>query len=269
MTLSFSMFSCVKDSSQKNETPVAPIAPPEVVVPTNTSEIESAEPQSAEPKVVSPQIIKFSTCSETEFDRLKDILPKVDMAHKKISNMGSSANWIYNGDVVLSAGAATRGCEALIQYHEKRPCDKLIKQLDGSQSLKQYSGETLRQRCEKTRSYYYEFAQNKSTLIFKNADLFLDVSGFSDKVFESNYIGDIQGCRVENRQPNSIDYSGLGLVKVKDTRGFQEKMIVMETAEGLLVQCYGLNIGEAFSKSEIVRVLRDAETIMPLFYKLK
>jgi phage FluMu protein gp41 len=45
--------------------------------------------------------------------------------------------------------------------------------------------------------------------------------------------------------------------------------LIMETAEGLLVQCYGLNIDGPFSKRQIVKVLKEEQSDIRLTYKLK
>lgn len=211
---------------------------------------------------IPPTTGTLKQCSQDEFARLNEMVALLNPAVARIDKLGS--NWKYDANVIESAAAATKACENLIAYHDQQPCERTIDKV-----VKQYTGATLRLRCEKARTYFYEYIQNKKTLNFKNADLFLDVSGFDNKVFENEYINDIQGCRVENRSGHDINYTGKDFVLVKDSRGFESKMMVLETAEGLLIQCYGLNIGEAFSKTEVVRVLKEENTIMPLVYRLK
>lgn len=207
-------------------------------------------------------------CSATEFSNLSTMASQLDKANSSIDSLGGKANWKYNSSTVSLASAATKTCETLINYHDSKPCEKEVRQDNGSLLKKQYTGLSLRARCEKSRSYYYDFVQNRTTLNFKNADLYLDISAFGTKYFEPNYVNVVMGCRVENKSSRAINYSNNNVL-IKSSRGFEEKMMVLETPEGLLVQCYGLAIGDAFSKTEIVRLLKADGTNMPLNYKLK
>jgi hypothetical protein len=244
--------------------------PPVVVVPV--------DPNPGGPVVVNPTTPpvqppvtgeSLRQCSADEFSNLSSSMSSVDLATTQISKQGESSSWKYDSDAIANASLGAKSCETLIAYHDQNPCQRTVTKADGSKALRQYTGASLRQRCEKARTYFYEFVQNKTTLNFKNADLYLDVSGFATKVFERDYINEIQGCRVENRSGQPIDYSGSSQALVKDSRGFEAKMMVLETAEGLVIQCYGLNIDGPFSKREVVKVLRDEGTNMPLSYRLK
>lgn len=208
-------------------------------------------------------------CSGDEFSNLSEMVKSLDLATKQVDRLGSKADWKYESDAIANSALAAKACENLIAYHDQSPCEKSIQQDDGSKILRQYTGATLRQRCEKARTYFYEFVQNKTTLNFKNADLYVDVSDFENKVFEMDHVYESKLCRIENKSGATLDYTGRDLVLVKDSRGFEAKMMVLETQEGLLIQCYGLNIDGAFSKREIVKVLKDEGTDLPLVYKLK
>ena len=210
----------------------------------------------------------LAQCNSTEFSNLASMSSQLDKANTSIDSLGSKSNWKYNSTAVSLASAATKSCESLISYHDSKPCEKDVRQDNGSVLKRQYTGANLRARCEKARSYYYDYVQNRTTLNFKNADLYLDISAFGVRSFEPNYVNVIMGCRVENKSNRSINYAN-NSVLVKSSRGFEEKMMVLETEEGLLVQCYGLSIGDAFSKTEIVRLLKADGTNMPLNYKLK
>jgi hypothetical protein len=239
--------------------------------PAPSVEVSPQQPAPAVGSVPSPVASagSYRQCSADEFSNLSAMVSSLDLANKQIDRQGDKSNWKYDSDAISNSALATKNCETLVVHHDQEPCERSILQTDGSKTLRQYSGASLRQRCEKARTYFYEYVQNKSTLIYKNADLFLDVSGLSNKTFEVDYINEVQGCRVENKTGQIIDYSNTNLVKIKDTRGFEAKMMVLETTEGLLVQCYGLNIDGPFSKRELVKVLRDEGSDFPLVYKLK
>jgi hypothetical protein len=207
-------------------------------------------------------------CSEGEFEKLKSSMSSVDLATTQISKQGQFSSWKYESDAIANAALGAKSCEALIAYHDQNPCERSVTKADGSKTLRQYTGTYLRQRCETTRTYFYEFVQNTKTLNFQNADLYLDVSGFEEKVFDTVPV-QVQGCIVENRTDHAIDYSGRGKVLVKDSRGFSDKMMVLETTDGLVVQCYGLKVDGPFSKREVVNLFKKDGTNMPLSYQLK
>lgn len=207
-------------------------------------------------------------CSDGEFDKLKSSMGSVDLATTQISKQGQFASWKYDSDAIANAALGAKSCEALIAYHDQNPCERTATKSDGSKILRQYTGAYLRQRCETARTYFYEFVQNEKTLNFPNADLYLDVSGFEEKVFDTVPVP-VQGCIVENHTDHAIDYSGRGKVLVKDSRGFSDKMMVLEMADGLLVQCYGLKVDGPFSKREVVNLFKKENTNMPLSYQLK
>lgn len=203
-------------------------------------------------------------CTNDEFARLSDYSSLQSKADTAIKALGSVSNWSYNANAISSAALAAKSCENLIKYHAQNPCEKTIQGM-----TKQYTDSTLRGRCEMARTYFYEFVQNTNTLIFPGANLYLDFSPLSPKIFEPGFNNQVSGnCIVENRTENTIDYSNHQALIV-ETRGFADKMLVMQTAEGLLIQCYGLNIDGPFSKREIVKVLREEQSDIRLTYVLK
>jgi hypothetical protein len=247
--------------------PTAPNNPPVVTIPTAPT-----EPQTP-PVVITPdqgtQTGPFRQCSTDEFSKLSDYSNQQTKADTAIKSLGPVSSWTYNANAISTAALTVKSVEALIKYHSANPCQKVVTQTDGSKVTKEYTGSTLRARSQVARTYFYEFVQNTKTLIFPNADLYLDFSPLNHKVFPAGFRDQVSGnCLVENRTDSDIDYSNRQAL-IKDTRGFSEKMLVMETAEGLLVQCYGLNIDGPFSKRQIVKVLKEEDSDIRLTYKLK
>lgn len=247
--------------------PTIPNNPPVVVGPTTPT-----EPQTPT-DVITPdqgtQTGPFRQCSADEFSKLSEYSNQQTKADAAIKSLGPVSSWTYNANAISAAALTVKSVEALIKYHTANPCQKVVTQTDGSKVTKEYTGSTLRARSQVARTYFYEFVQNTKTLIFPNADLYLDFSPLSHKVFSAGFRDQVSGnCLVENRTDSEIDYSNRQAL-IKDTRGFAEKMLVMETAEGLLVQCYGLNIDGPFSKRQIVKVLKEEDSDIRLTYKLK
>ncbi len=246
--------------------PTTPNNPPVVVDLTTPT-----EPQT--PPDVTPdqgtQTGPFRQCSTDEFSKLSEYSNQQTKADAAIKSLGSVSTWSYNANAISTAALTVKSAEALIKYHTANPCQKVVTQTDGSKVTKEYTGSTLRARAQVARTYFYEFVQNTKTLIFPNADLYLDFSPLNHKTFPAGFRDQVSGnCLVENRTDSEIDYSNSQAL-IKDTRGFSEKMLVMETAEGLLVQCYGLNIDGPFSKRQIVKVLKEEDSDIRLTYKLK
>jgi hypothetical protein len=226
-------------------------------------------PVSTPPPTAPARIDSLKQCSSDEFSKLSQYSSAQSVADSAITKLGSVANWKYDGKAISSAALATKACEGLIQYHQKNPCEKSIIKEDGSKGVRQYTAESLAARCQTARTYFYEYVQNTKTLIFPNADLYLDFSALRPQIFESGFSDQVSGnCIVENRTERTIDYTNSKALVI-DTRGFESKMLVMQTAEGLLVQCYGLNIDGPFSKREIVKVLNEEQSDIRLLYQLK
>lgn len=209
-------------------------------------------------------------CNADEFSKLNAMSAIETKANSAIKALGSQANWKYDSNAISSAALLVKSCESLIQYHSAQPCQKSVKQTDGSSVVRQYTGASLRSRCETARTYFYEFVQNQTTLNFKNADLYIDFSTFPEKTLAPGFAKESFGtCIVENKSSNTVQY-GNGLVLLKDSRAsIENHQIVFETHEGVLIQCYGLNIEGPFSKREIERVLRSEKADIRLVYKLK
>lgn len=210
----------------------------------------------------------LSACSQDEFSRLTEWSASLDRSNKSIAKLGSQSDWKYDATAITNAALATKSCESLSKYHAARPCEKIIKQDNATSVKKQYTQEAIVDRCKTTRTYFYEYVQNKSTLVFENADLYVDLSQFPQKRFEAQSFVSLGSCVVENRTDATIDYSGRKAL-VTETRGFEQKMMVLITAEGLKIDCYGLDIDGPFSKRQVVKLLQTEGTDLRLEYRLK
>ncbi len=240
----------------KNTTPV-------VIVPKNPQ-----NPPAVQPPVVDT-VGSFKQCSSDEFARLTDFSSALSKADNAIKNLGPFANWAYDSTAISNAALAAKSCENLIKYHSQNPCQKTVLQTDGTKQIKEYTAVSLKARCQTARTYFYEYVQNTNTLIFPNADLYLDFSPLSPRIFDPGFKDQVSGnCLVENNTANTIDYSNRQALII-DTRGFEAAQIVMETAEGLTISCYGLNIDGPFSKRQIVKVLKEEQSDIRLSYQLK
>ena len=235
----------------------------------------SQPPAVDEPVVISPdapasEVGPFKQCSSDEFTKLSQMSAVETKANAAIKALGSMLAWKYDSNAISSAALLVKACEPLIQYHAANPCEKSVKQTDGSVVKKEYTQSTLRNRCQLARTYFYEFVQNTKTLNFKNADLFIDMTPFPEKSFLNGYYKEAFGqCIIENRTGQDISY-GNQLVLLKDSRAsIDNKMIVFETNEGLLIQCYGLSVEGPFSKREVEKIMSSKATPIKLVYKLK
>lgn len=241
---------------------------PAPVQPTPNPQPLPVDPVDPQPPVIDQLAGTLTMCSQDEFSRLSQWSTSQDKANKSIAKLGSQSAWKYDAQAITDAALAVKQCESLMSYHAKRPCEKNIKQDNGSMLNRQYTRESLAERCNTSRKYFYDYVQNKTTLIFPNADLYVDLSHFAQQRFEAQSFVTLGSCVAENRSDSTIDYSGRKAL-VTETRGFEQKMLVLITAEGLKIDCYGLDIGDAFSKTEIVRVLKAEGTDIRLEYRLK
>lgn len=216
-----------------------------------------------------PADSELPLCNSEEFSALSEWSTQLGLADKSISKMGDNMSlWKYDANAIGFATQASQSCEKLTQYHSAKPCQRNIKQNDGSTLNRVYNSQTLAKRCEKSRTYFYEFQQHTTSLNVNNAHLFVDMTEMSKNIFESNSFSENGNCIIENRTASTIDYSTQKAM-VKDTRGFESKMMVLETTEGLVIQCYGLEIDGPFSKNEVVRLLKAKNTNLKLEYILK
>lgn len=210
----------------------------------------------------------FAVCSQDEFSKLTEWSASLERANKAIAKLGSQADWKYDDASITNAALAVKASESLMKYHADRPCEKNIKQDDGSIIKREYTKDSIANRSKTVRTYFYEYVQNKSTLIFLNADLYVDLSHFAQQRFEAQSFVSLGSCVVENRTDVAIDYSGRKAL-VTDTRGFEQKMMVLVTAEGLKIDCYGLDVDGPFSKTQVVKLLKAEGTDIRLEYRLK
>ena len=227
-------------------------------------------PQTPAPTVQQPQAPAgtYATCTAAEFQKLSTWSAELDSANKNIARLGGKSQWKYDSAANSTATAAKKSCEALISYHSQSPCQRSIKQADGSLLTKSYDELSMRQRCETARTYFYEFTQRTSTLNEKNADLYLDISRFNQKAFEPQEQKSYQNCVVQNPTDRRIDYSNQKALVIS-SRGFEDKIMVLETQEGLLLQCYSLGLDGPFSKRQVINNLNLDKTYINLEYVLK
>ncbi|MFZ3231762.1 MAG: hypothetical protein WA160_16265 [Pseudobdellovibrio sp.] len=215
-------------------------------------------------------------CSIDEFSKLKLFRSALDQANKNIDKLGTSANWKYDANSIEAAQVATSTCEVEIKYHQAQPCKRAIKNETTNQiEVKVYAGDTLRQQCQKARSYNYEFAQRSESLITSNAKLILDTSLIANKTITSGESNITVGqCVVSNVSAATVTYQGQKTLVTEarvypnqEDPGYQ--MFVMLTAEGVKFECYGLDYTSLkTSKNEVVRLLKQKNTNINLSYEL-
>ena len=243
-----------------------PTKPP-VKQPQAPAVTEPSIPQDEPPVVNQPQAPTgtYAACTAAEFQKLSTWSAELDSANKNIARLGGKSQWKYDSAAISTSTAAKKSCEALIGYHTQNPCQKVIKQGDAP---KTYDQSSIRERCETARIYFYEFTQRTSTLNEKNADLYLDISRFNQKAYESQEQKSYQNCVVRNPTDSRIDYSNKKALVVS-SRGFEDKIMVLETQEGLLLECYSLGLDGPFSKRQVVNNLNLDKTYINLEYILK
>ncbi len=257
--------------------PVKPApAPVSVKPPTAT---EPAAPPVSDPQNQANEVEArdLHECNETEFAKLKTFRAALDLANKNVSKLGAVENWKYEPYAVDSAATATNLCESSIAYHQAQPCKRFIKN-DATKAMdvKIYTGASLRQQCQTVRNYNYEFAQHASTLIVPNARLMFDTSVISGEPIATGYVaGKSYGqCIISSLSKAAVIYNGektllteARVYPANDIEGFQTFVLV--TAEGIKLECYGLNYQSAkTSKNEVVRLLKEKQTRISLSYEL-
>ncbi len=244
-------------------TPV-PLATPVVVAnPNSPTELEARD---------------MHECNDNEFTKLKSLRAVLDQANKNIAKIGGESSWKYEPNSIDAATSATQLCESAISYHDSSPCKRFIKNdTTHTTDLKVYSGSSLRQQCQVARKYNYEFAQKSSSLIMPNAKLMFDTSIISGVAITPLYSAEktFGQCVISNTsQSNTVTYGGQKVLvteaRVYPTNGVEGyQMFVMSTAEGVKLECYGLNYTSAkTSKNEVVRLLKEKQTSLSLSYEL-
>ncbi|MBC7420868.1 MAG: hypothetical protein H7328_09075 [Bdellovibrio sp.] len=238
--------------------PKPPFAPKVPVTPS-----QPAEPIPQQPDA--PAQGSYRQCSTDEFVTLKTWRTSLDIANKNISAM--NGNLVFNQNAINAATSATQLCEKLIAYHQSQPC----------QREKAYTGQAMRDQCKAARTYFYDFAQRKDSLIAANARLYFDTAVIANKSFrtglgENSVYGN---CSVSNETADTITYTGQPAL-VKEARVYTNNdvengrnMFVFKTEEGLKFECYGLEYSSILtSKTEVVRLLGNKETKISLRYEL-
>lgn len=228
------------------EPPVMPVNP---IPPAPTTPLQGNLPQ----------------CTAEEFAVLKTWRTALDIANKNIAAMNSTL--VFNQNAINAATTATQQCEKLIVYHQSNSCAR----------EKEYTGQSMRDQCKIARSYYYDFAQRKDSLISTNARLYFDTSVIANKSFRSGFgENSVYGnCMISNETQSAIAYTGQAVL-VKEARVYTNNaiedgrnMFVFKTEEGLKFECYGLEYSSILtSKTEVVRLLSNKQTKIPLRYEL-
>lgn len=237
--------------------PVAPVTPP------------------VAPPVVQPvtqPVQGIRQCSDIEFQNINQLKTATSTAQSKINRLGQFENWKFDKEALTASTNAAKVCENFLVQFSEQTCQRQVKQNDGTVANKIYSQQSLREDCNLSRQYYYEFVQRTDSLNAKNADLYLDFSNFNRKVFPAASMENInENCVYENHTERDINYTNQPAL-IKSSRGFEVKQMTLETNEGLLISCYGLSLGAAFSKREIQQLLRqksESGSTLNLFYKVK
>lgn len=205
----------------------------------------------------------LSQCSADEFAKLNSWRAALDTANKQISKLGGQSSWKYDSAAVESSKTATALCESLIAYHQARPCKR----------EKVYTSQSLRDQCVTARTYNYNFAQRTESLIVNGARLYLNTSIFADHTsFEPGPSAYSHGqCIISNVASSTINYSGQKVL-VTEARVYTDpdyQMFVLQTQEGLKLECYGVNYPSLqTSLTEVMRLLSAKDTRLPLSYEL-
>lgn len=229
------------------------------------SQPEPTTPVPMQPEPVQPADPgNIGQCSADEFAKLSSWRAALDSANKNIAKLGSQANWKYDSAAVESSKSATALCESLITYHQARPCKR----------EKVYTAQSLREQCVTARTYNYNFAQRTESLIVPGARLYLNTSIFADRTegFKPGLADLSHGqCVITNLASSPIVYSGQKVL-VTEARVYTDpayQMFVMQTQEGLKLECYGVNYSSLqTSLTEVIRLLAAKDTRLPLSYEL-
>jgi len=236
---------------------------PEPTTPVNPP--PSVDPIPAQPNPVQPvDPGNLVQCSADEFAKLNSWRAALDAANKNIAKLGGQSNWKYDSAAVDSSKSATALCESLITYHQARPCKR----------EKVYTAQSLREQCATARTYNYNFAQRTESLIVPGARLYLNTSIFADRTegFKPGPATLSHGqCVITNLAASTLVYSGQKAL-VTEARVYTDpeyQMFVLQTQEGLKLECYGVNYSSLqTSLSEVIRLLAAKDTRLPLSYEL-
>jgi hypothetical protein len=233
---------------------------PKQVTQPKPQPISPVTPAPTQPKPIDPSELR--QCSADEFSKLNTWKSSVDLANKNIAKLGQQTSWKYNQNAIDAAKTATVSCEALMKYHQVQPCKR----------EKSYTAETLKEQCQTSRQYYYNFAQRTDSLITPNAKLYLDTRVIANRTYEPGPANLSVGLCILTNQSNSvITYSGQKTL-VTEARVYpdqEHKMFVIVTAEGLKFECYGVDYqSAATSLNEVLRLLLARDTNLPLTYEL-
>lgn len=205
-------------------------------------------------------------CTSDEFSKLNQYRTNLTKATAAIEKLGAISNWKYDSNAIQAATVATRTCEAAIQYHSTSPCKKITKI---------YTESLLKDECKTTRSYYYDFTQRQQDLIMPNANLMLDTTIFSNRIFNVGFSSTTYDiCVLSNVGNQAIQYNRQKTL-VTAARAYpageeNAQMFILQTREGLKLECYGLSFPTAStSLNEVRRILKSKGLDIGLSYELK
>lgn len=238
---------------------VQPEPQPEPVEPVDPTPVDPT-PGQLDP--VNPGDV--AQCSADEFSKLNSWRAALDTSNKSLARLGSQSSWKYDSAAVTATKSATTLCESLITYHQARPCKR----------EKTYTAQSLREQCASARTYHYSFAQRADSLIVPGARLYLNTSIFADRSggFRPGPANLSHGqCVITNTAASTIVYSGQKAL-VTEARVYTDpeyQMFVLQTQEGLKLECYGVGYSSAAtSLTEVMRLLAAKDTRLPMSYEL-
>lgn len=243
---------------------------PRLVQPEPIDPVQPIEPSPVDPSPYQPEPNEpvnpgdVSQCTPDEFSKLNSWRVALDTANKNVARLGNQSNWKYDATALNATKSAASLCESLINYHQARPCKR----------EKTYTAQSLREQCASARTYYYNFAQRTESLVIPGARLYLNTSIFADRTegFKPGPSNLSHGqCVITNNNSAVIVYSGQKVL-VTEARVYTDpeyQMFVMQTQEGLKLECYGVDYSSAAtSLTEVMRLLDAKDTRLPLSYEL-
>lgn len=241
-------FNLRPDPNQTQPLPVDPVRPD--------------EPAPIEPDP-SVDLSQIGQCSSDEFSKLNAWRAALDKANANVAKLGNRSNWKFDAAAVDSSKAATIACENLISYHQARPCKR----------EKTYTAQGLRELCTTVRTYYYRYAQRGESLIVANARLYLNTSIFEGRAgFQPGPSSLSYGqCVITNTSSSLISYQGQKalVTEARVLTSPEYQMFVLQTQEGLKLECYGVDYASsATSLTEVMKLLKVKDTILDLSYEL-
>lgn len=243
-------------------------------------------------------------CTADELNQLDSLSNSLEAADAAISAAAGQKDDM----AVQLASEAKSKCEQEQQYHTVKPCKKLNRTVvnpDDTTLDEAYDAARIYKRCEVVVSYADQYGtsagddnpyepghtiqpapglnlkalssmQQASSLIVKGANLLLDTSIISNIAITEGYTVNktIGQCLLSNTSTSTVTYHGQKTVLTEasiypDAKSANYQMFVLVTAEGVKLECYGLDYPAATaSKNNVVRLLKNKNTNLNLSYEL-